>query len=842
LIGKFGPPPRLPAASGRRPAAGVGQGRTSDEGSSRSSSFGSDGGFSFDSDSEPRERRGSDSSQSSATSQSSAGSGRSKAEQKQEQTAAAKKGQADLFVERDAVLADVVDNQRANHASVQDATASGSWGTLNASSATFGNPTDQALAHGELGRDRLLLNLANAPLGDSGAVGVVAGCAFGSFGHTDASGLTVSAFGGSNGPVSFAGASISKTVGAATLGATVMPLVNASAKTEVLEVGQDDARVAFKARRDTTAFIGGAATAGMVGVGARVGLSVFKEMQVIRTVPKEEARKALKKNAFGKRTALALQQKSAIGVPDLRMPLGGPNGGNKPAFAVGDEVQSILRGTFIGGVSLVAGGAHLGANVSINGEMELAVKRMPDDANGGAIMRVVVTPKRMSAGNLALDIPLLGVMDVSTVRGQLMRSVWDLNLATEGGKQAYDDVFRGRLPQAPVAVDFAKNASPEQLLAQVQGVALPDGVTLAMVEQSRLTQQLALGAAITAPMYLAGGRLGKLEVGKSKSDTTSTVSNAEIALERRERRAGWTAELLKFGGSHRSVEVLEERLTAGTGDLAGLESERFLLSARLSAPRRSEPNAKRLAALLEEKVLAKPAFEKAKFFAKESRDALEITAGRTLSPGDVVDLVQKGEVQGSDELQERLAQTAGDPLARHEVVKEARARLAARVMREGVAGLGRIHRALSTDDSALTFSLADTGGQRLQAKAQQYAVRFFRGLESYSGKRGTQAVAKRLQRIGKLMDGVERERELLGEDPLALQLLTAEERQERLAALDRVQSLVTPLLDLDALAAPQARRILFDLAPADSLRLLQLQPTARRDNQEGEAAPAAERP
>lgn len=735
-------------------------------------------------------------------------------------------------------MADITDNQRANHTAVNNASATSSTASLSLASASLGDSAVKA----EVARDRLLANIAG-PDGGSVSAGVVAGCAFGSYSNTTASGVTVTGFGGGNGPVSVAGASFSKLVGATLMGTTIMPLVSASSKTEVLETSADTAKVAYKSSRDTTLFVSGSAAFGAAALSVRFGISRRNETRVIRTVPKSEAKRAQKSNTFVRRTMQALTNSAPLAVPDVKRPLGDASDPNLVPFGIDDEVQTVLRGTIVGGLSVVAGNVHFGANAAISGEMELDVRRMPNNAQGEAIMRVGIAPKRVQAANVSIDIPLLGVADASMVRAQLMRSVWELNLGTDSGRVAYDGIMAGRMPTAPVHLDVAGAQTPEQSLQTVRDLELPAGVSLISLESSRINSQVSFGAAITAPAYIAAGRFGKIEMAKSRLDATSTVGTSEAAQRRRERRSGWTYELLSARGAHRSVQVVEDEWLDAPGGGALQKTERFTLSTNLRFPRQNENTSKKIAAFLDEKILKEERFANMRFYGREARDAMNVSVGRTLSSDDVLRLIELGAVDQAESLQALLQAAHQDPAAIYDIVRQARERLSKQVLREGPTGLGRLHRLLEGDDSALSFTLENTTGQRIERKTQKYAVEFFEGLQSLPSDTLQKASRHRIKKIGALMQEITAYRARLDNDPLLAHLLSPAERGNRQTALTAATQRLTPLVELDGLAAKEARNVLLGLQPADSIRLLQLQDSLRPDAEKepvvGTQAPAA---
>lgn len=581
-----------------------------------------------------------------------------------------------------------------------------------------------------------------------------------------------------------AGFDLARGTNRGTVGLGLLGTVSADRTVTDLGPGEGGRRVELKTSRGEGVWGSLGLATPALAAGATFSVDRSREVTYRTTVPDGVARGELhgggrlERFAEGKAKALGLAA-DALAPPALDQP---------EQLAVGDELTVSVRGSLSGGLALGAMGARAGAQATVQGDFELAVKKL-----SATQVELVVTPTRVRGLSLFVDTPSPLEVDVTRVRAKSLSQGFVFDLSQPGARAAYQAAVAGTLPQGLGALKSLSPADPAELAKLARTAPLPAGV-----------QRTFLEGVETAATGAGGGlNFGLVERLSGIAGLSARVTRVS---EDRVRTDGQTAVVL----ASRGVEKRREVLLSGTETLQLFGSVRTRVRFDDASKPHSQFDGLALSATFQDDKVRGDELD------DEVVQKLNQTFGLKLEemerPGRNLSRTVKVELTLSAEALEHLARSRpsdekGAALARSLQglgATERAEKVRDFVARGGLEALGEVHRWAGLTADALALSTEAGAYEKTSESARSLSLKYHQPM-SVSDGAGTLTV--RFEEVSRALEKAAEAKLDAVEDPF----LDAEARKTVTATLAGDEATLTRLISVDHLPVADRARLKDEL-------------------------------
>jgi hypothetical protein len=439
----------------------------------------------------------------------------------------------------------------------------------------------------------------------------------------------------------------------------------------------------------------------VLGIGARLTVSKGRSLVYRTVVDENDARTLLTEEggvvgyARDKARALGLKE-DPLAVPDLSAP---------DDIKVGDELVVTVSGKINTGLFLGGLPVRVGAQGSLRGDFELAVKKRDEHH-----VELVVTPVKVRGLQARVGSPWVLDFDASTTGARAMRQGFVFDLRDPDAAAAYQRALDGDLPGGIEAKPARKRPPASALKEAIDGETLPEGVTRTYVERVDLKRR-AIGLSVGFGLWRRGGSFLGIGYHRTKTDEKVTHLEDGVVIDVATRGIEKRKDVLISGTETRGVWAQLARTTdfdangKGVGRFRGLRLEARLSDTKV---RGLELNDEVIDKLNEAFGLDLPHYKEDG--AKGSR---EVKLERPLQAEHLATLAES-DAPELERLRKYFAE-ATDDLGRAEAVQRFCAE-------KGIEGFGAIHRALGGGRAGLEVSTSSSLYDDPMAAASRLAL------------------------------------------------------------------------------------------------------------------------
>jgi hypothetical protein len=257
-----------------------------------------------------------------------------------------------------------------------------------------------------------------------------------------------------------------------------------------------------------------------VGVGGRIAPSKGKNVTYRTHVDQEQAREIIQDGKgvagfFRDKAIAAGVKKEPMDIPDLSDP---------KTLNVGDEMIVETTGGLSGGLAIGAYGVKVGAQVTMLGDFEMAVRKLEDDK-----VEMVVTPKQVRGIQASAAAPMILEVGKSQLHAQSLRQAFTFDLSKPEAMAAYQSALKGDLPNGLDKVKMPKTGADKKLVELVREEELPAGVDRSYLEAVDMQQKRA-GGGLNWGVIHANWGLAGLAAHTAHVKEKRVVTDGDVAM------------------------------------------------------------------------------------------------------------------------------------------------------------------------------------------------------------------------------------------------------------------------------------------------------------------------